>query len=213
MNRDSGTRQDWSAERERQVLDFFHQHRSAAGYLASSRCARDGRLLGAISHLPDGVWIWMAGSWLAPEASRRELRSQYLDSFDETEWSAEIYEQASQYADEELREWEGRVGWDPEAKKIVVRGLDDPIELADRQSPGGRTGLALVRSVSCGCRTHYLLAVYALVYAGIRACIGIAKPGTHVRPMPMPEFSEPRPPSESVYSFRDGRMVIDVHER
>jgi hypothetical protein len=206
-------RQDWSAERERQVLDFFHQRRSAAGHVASSRCPRDGRLLGAISHLPDGVWIWIAGSRLAPEASRQELRSQYLDTFDETEWTSEIFEQASQYADEEIREWGGRVGWDPTVMKIVVRGLDDPIELANRQFPEGSPGVALVRSVTCGCRTLYMLPVYALVYAGIRACIGISKPGTHVRPMPARDPSEPRPPAESVYSFRDGKMLVDVHER
>lgn len=205
--------QHWSAERERQVLDFFHERRSATGHLASSRCSRDGRLLGAISRLPDGVWIWMAGSRLAPEASRWELWSQYLDAFDETEWKPEIYEQASQYAAEELGEWGGRVGWDSAVMKIVVRGLDDPIELADRQSPGGRPGLALVRCVTCGCRTQYLLPVLALVYAGIRACIGIAKPGTHVRPMPPLYPGEPRPPAESMYSFRDGKMVVDVHER
>lgn len=155
----------------------------------------------------------MAGSRLAPEASRRELESQYLDTFDEAEWTSEIYEQASEYADAELRQWEGRVGWDPVVMKIVVRGLDDPIELADRQSPGGRPGLALARTVSCGCRTQYLLPVYGLVYAGIRASIGIAKPGTHVRPMRLRVPGERRPPGESVYSFRDGMMVVDVHER
>jgi hypothetical protein len=203
----------WSAEREQQVLGYFRQRRHTTGYLASSRCPNDGRLLGAISRLPDGIWIWMAGSRLSPEVSRRELRSEYLDMFDETEWTSEVYEQASQYADEELREWGGRLGWDPTVMKIVVRGLDDPIELANRQFPEGSPGLALVRSVTCGCRTRYMLPVYALVYAGIRACIGIAKPGTHVRPMPPREPSEPRPPGESMYLFRAGKMLVDVHER
>jgi hypothetical protein len=210
---DLGRRQGWSAERERQALNFFHRPHGATGYVASSRCPRDGRLLGAISRLPDGIWIWMAGSRLGPEASQRELRSQYLGTFDETQWTSEIYEQASEYADEELRQWDGHVGWDPTLRKILIRGLDDPIEVADQQSPQGRPGLALVHAVTCGCRTHYLLAVYALVYAGLRVCIGMAHPGTYVRPMPWPEFGDSRPQGESVYSFKDGKMVIDVHER
>jgi hypothetical protein len=120
---DRDMRENWSAEREREVLGFFRQRSHAAGYLASSRCPRDGRLLGAISRLPDGVWIWIVGSRLAPEASRQELRSGFLDTSHETEWTSEIYEQASQYADEEISEL-GRVGWEPAVMKIVVRGLD-----------------------------------------------------------------------------------------
>ena len=96
--------------------------------------------------------------------------------------------------------------------KIVVRGLDDPIELANRQFPEGSPGLALVRSATCGCRTLYMLPVYALVYAGIRACIGISKPGTHVRPASA-RSQRAAAASQSVYSFREGKMLVDVHER
>ena len=103
----------WSPEREQQVLGYFRQRRHAAGYLASSRCPNDGRLLGAISRLPDGVWIWMAGSRLAPEASRQELRSFTWTRSMKPSGEREVYEQASQYADEELRKWGGRARMGP----------------------------------------------------------------------------------------------------
>ena len=101
----------WSAEREAQVLGLFRDHRRRLRFLASSRCPADEGLLGASCELPDGLWVWIAGSRMSPSASLDAFRSEYLDLFDETEWTGDVYEQASEYADEQLREWGGHLQW------------------------------------------------------------------------------------------------------
>lgn len=204
---------EWSAERELQVLGLFRQRERGAGFLASCRCPNDGRLLGAVCRLPDGIWAWQGGSRLAPAQGWDEFRSQLMDTFDQAEWSPEIWEEAAQYADEEIREW-GRLGWDATVMKILPGAGDEPIRVQDRQSPESRAGVALTRLVTCGCRRHHMLPVLALVFAGIRAATGLARPGTHVPPMTVPEPCRPRAPRESIYSVsNDGRIVIDLHER
>jgi hypothetical protein len=130
----------WSAERELQVLGFFRQRRRGAGFLASCRCPHDGRLLGAVCRLPDGIWAWQGGSRLAPAAGWEEARSRFLDMFDEAEWLPEIWEQAAQYADEEVRV-RGRAGWDATVMKILPGVPAAPIRMLDYQSPEPRTGL------------------------------------------------------------------------
>jgi hypothetical protein len=206
--------QQWSAERESQILGYFRQHLHCTAYLALCRCPRDGRILGAISRLPDGIWLWKAGARFAPAAGWDEFQSFYLDQYDETEWTTGVYEQAAEYADEELRAWGGRLAWLPAVEKIVVNAPGDEICTMDRFSSEPRPGLPLVQQVTCGCRRQHLLPVLALVSAGLRASIGITKLGTHVRSMPprFPPF-RPRPPGESLYSVQDGKIVIDLHER
>jgi hypothetical protein len=204
----------WFAEREAQVLGYFRQHRHRSSYLASCCCPHDGRVLGAVSRLRDGIWLWKAGARFAPAAGWDEFEAFYLDQYDPSEWTTEVYEQAAEYADEELRAWGGRLIWDSAVEKIVVNGPDDEICTMDRFSPQPCPGLDLTQTVTCGCRRLHMLPVLALFHTGLRAAMGIAKPGTHVRPMPprFPPF-RPRPPGESVYSFQDGKIVIDIHER
>jgi hypothetical protein len=209
---------EWFLERELQVLGLFRDHRRRLRFLASSRCPADGGLLGAACKLPDGLWVWIAGSRMSPSASWDEFRSQYLDMLDESDWTDGTYEQAGEYADEQLREWGRRLQWDPAVMKVQLPASDDEqIMTWDRHSPEPRPGLTTHRTVTCGCRTHYMLPVLALVYAGIRVATGLARPGTWVRPVTFrpPDLPcQPREPGEDIYSVApDGRFVIDLHER
>lgn len=43
----------------------------------------DGRRLGAVFRLPDGLWAWSAGYRESPEAARRHAAAFYLDALDE----------------------------------------------------------------------------------------------------------------------------------
>ncbi|HET9896684.1 MAG TPA: hypothetical protein VFQ44_17275 [Streptosporangiaceae bacterium] len=85
----------------------------------------------------------------------------------------------------------------------------------DQHSPEPRPGLALYRRVTCGCRTHDMLLVLALVAGGIRVAVGLTRPGTWVRPLTdRPPYlrDRPREPGEHVYSFSpDGMMLFDLH--
>jgi hypothetical protein len=181
----------WSEERERQVLKVFLHRKPRIKYLASCRCPHDGRLLGAISHLTDGIWIWQAGSRLSPKMAHDEFRGHYLDCFDETELCEEVYEQASEYADEELQVWRGRLETDPSVMKIIVDGYDEPIRVADHDSPDTRRGLPIVHLVTCGCRRHHLLPVLELISLGLRADTGLIKPDAHIHPRPIPALGQP----------------------
>jgi hypothetical protein len=197
-----------------QVLGLFRDHRRKLRFLASCRCPADGGLLGAACRLPDGLWVWMAGARLSPSASRDEFRSEYIDVLDEGDWADETWE----YADEQLREWGGRLQWDPAVMKVLLPASDDkPIMTWDRHSPEPRPGLAMHRTVTCGCRKKHMLPVLALVYAGIRVATGLARPGIWVRPVTVPSLGlprRPREPGEDVYSVAsDGRLFIDLHER
>lgn len=220
---DSPSAPDWFLERETQVRGQFRDRRRKLPLLASSRCPKGGcgGLLGAACRLPDGLWVWIAGARMSPSASREEFSSQYLDVLDESDCDSGIFEFAAEYADDELREWGGRLQWDPVVLKVLLPSSDDePIMTWDRHSPGPRPGVSTHRTVTCACRTHYLLPVLALVYAGIRVATGQARPGTWVRPLACRLAGltrRPREPGENIYSFYSfdsgGRLVIDLHER
>lgn len=207
----------WFLDRQTQVLGLFRDQRRRLRFLASSRCPADGGLLGAACRLPDGLWVWIAGARLSPCASRDEFKSQYLDMLDENDWTDGTYQQAEDYADEELREWGGRMAWAPTVVKVELPSSgDEQIKSWDGQSPELRPGAQTHRTVTCGCRTHYMLPVLALVYAGIRVATGRARPGIWVRPLtfrPLDLLRQPREPGEDIYSFADGKLVIDLHER
>ena len=211
---------DWFLERETQVRGLFRDRRRKLQLLASSRCPKGdcGGLLGAACRLPDGLWVWIAGARMSPSASWDEFRSEYLDVLDESDWDSDTFELAAEYADDELREWGGRLQWDPVVLKVPLPSSDDePIMTWDRHSPEPRRGVSTHRTVTCACRTHYMLPVLALIYAGIRVATGQARPGTWVRPLACPPPGlprRPREPGEDIYSFDDGgRLVIDLHER
>jgi hypothetical protein len=201
------------------VRGLFRDHRRRLRFAASCRCPADGGLLGAACQQPDGLWVWIADGRLSPSASWDEFRSEYIDVLgEEDDWTDESWEQASEYADEQLREWGGRLAWEPAVMKVLLPASDDePIMTWDRFSPEPHPGVSMHRTVTCGCRRHYLLPVLALVYGGIRVATGQARPGTWVRPLACPPPGLPRrlqEPGEDIYSFDDGgRLVIDLQER
>jgi hypothetical protein len=200
------------------VLGLFRDHRRKLRFLASCRCPADGGLLGAACRLPDGLWVWVVGSRLSPSASWDECRSQYIDVLEEGDWTDETWEQAGEYADEQLRDWGGRLQWGPSVMKVLLPSSDDELITTWRsQFPEPRPGVTTHRTVTCGCRRHHMLPVLALVYAGIRVATGLARPGTWVRPVAVPSLElpyRPREPGEGIYSVTsDGRLFIDLHER
>jgi len=201
-----------------QVLGLFRDHRRKLRFLASCRCPADGGLLGAACGLPDGLWVWIAGGRMSPSASWDEFRSEFIDVQNEDDWTDETWEQGGEYADEQLRDWGGRLQWEPTVMKILLpTSEDEPIMTWDRFSPEPRPGVTTHRTVTCGCRKHYMLPVLAVVYAGLRVATGLAQPGTWVRPLtyrPPDLPRRPREPGEDIYSFdSSGRFVIDLHER
>lgn len=126
---------DCFLERETQVRGLFRDRRRKLQLLASTRCPRGdcGGLLGAACRLPDGLWVWIAGGRMSPSASRDEFRSQYLDVLDESDWDSDTYKHSAEYADEELREWGGRLQRDPVVLKVPLSSSDDePIMTWDR---------------------------------------------------------------------------------
>ena len=102
-------------------------------------------------------------------------------------------------------------------KVLLPDSPDGPILTWHRHSPEPHHGISTHRTVTCGCRTNYLLPVLALVAAGIRVEIGLALPGTWVRPVayrPPDPLLNPIEPGDDVYSVSaDGRLNIDLHER
>lgn len=211
---------DWFLERETQVRGLFRDRCRKLQLLASSRCPKGncGGLLGAACRLPDGLWVWIAGARMAPSASWEEFRSAYLDVLDDSNWDSDTFELAAECADDELREWGGRLQWDPVVLKVPLPSSDDgPVMPWDRHSPEPCRGVSAHRAVTCACRTHYMLPVLALVYAGIRVATGRARRGTWVRPLAFPPPGlphRPREAGEDIYSFdAGGRLVIDLHER
>jgi hypothetical protein len=135
--------------------------------------------------------------------------------FDPGDWTDQTLERAGQYADEEVREWGGRLEWEPSVMKVLLpSSANEPITTWRCQDPEPLPGVAWTRGVTCGCRKQYMLPVLALVFAAIRVATGLAGPGTWVRPMRVPLLELPYQPGESVYSINsDGKLVIDLHER
>jgi hypothetical protein len=200
-------------------MNLFRNQQRKQQFTASSRCPTDGGLLGATCQLPDGLWVWIAGGRMSPAASREEFRSEYLDLFDEDGWTDETCEQAWEYVNEQVGEWGGRMQWDPIVLKVVIPdSLDESFSTWGRHTPEPNRGAQLHRTVTCGrCRTHYLLPVLALISAGIRVAIGLARPGSWVRPVtyrPYDPLLPPREPGEDIYSISaDGHLAMDLRER
>jgi hypothetical protein len=210
---------EWFLKREPQVMSLFRGQQRKQQFTAFSRCPTDGGLLGATCQPPDGLWVWIAGGRMSPAASLEDFRSEYLDVYDEEEWTDDTFEQAWEYANEQVSEWGGRKQWDPVVLKVVLPdSLDESFLTWDRHSPEPRRGAETHRTVTCGrCRTHYLLPVLALIAAGIRVWIGLARPGTWVRPLtyrPYDLLLPPRDPGEDIYSVSaGGHLVMDLRER
>lgn len=151
---------------------------------SETRCPKDGRRLGAVFRLPDGLWAWSVGYREPPMVARRNAAAFYLDALDgyysDSERQA-CYAAASQALEMDVR---------PVARQAVaqVRVLSvDPVryrtgfEITVVGSPG-----FLVTEVSCGCRRRYYLDLHSLITLAVAA---VREPGgrhdrVHVPPLP-----------------------------
>jgi hypothetical protein len=144
--------------------------------------AQDGRRLGAIFRLPDGLWAWSAGNREPPEAARRKAAALYLDALDDCSSHSErqaCYAAASRALEADVR---------PVARPAVTPVRVWSAAPVRYQTGFGITVLAgpqfLVTKVSCGCRQQYYLDLHSL----IARAAAPRRPGergrAHVPPLP-----------------------------
>lgn len=76
-------------DRGGQVLEAVRLHGRRLPCLSESRCPYDGRRLGALFRLPDGLWAWSAGNREPPMVARRKAAAFYLDALDECDSDSE----------------------------------------------------------------------------------------------------------------------------
>jgi hypothetical protein len=95
----AGTAGEWFDRRE-EVGRYLSAKRRDLRALATAQCERDSRLLGAVYHLKDGMWLWHRGSRLTPEESTRE----YLAN------AADEYDTLIEYGEDRTKAWEMTLG-------------------------------------------------------------------------------------------------------
>ncbi|WP_433436303.1 hypothetical protein [Nonomuraea sp. CA-141351] len=163
--------------------------------LAESRCPRDGRLLAAALELPDGYWIWQAGNRLTKRQSRQEIEAPYLTAYDEPDWDEEFLNAVRQAGLEDLPE-NVRLETEDRAAKLVVTGLDDPIQIF--QPPDWRPTSLLDRSwVTCGCHRNFRLNILGLQVVAVRRALGVGRRSLEripVTPLGRFPFTRPKDP-------------------
>lgn len=176
-------------DRPGEVLEAVRLHGRRLPCPAETRCPRDGRRLGAVFRLPDGLWAWSAGLREPPQAARLGAAVLYLDALDECCTDDErqaCHEAASRALESDIR---------PVARPAVtwVNVLSaDPVKYQTGFgiSVVGGPGF-LVTEVSCGCRRRYFLDLHSLITQA-----AAARPGTggrdcraHIPPLP-PDLPE-----------------------
>lgn len=77
----AGSAGEWF-DRGKEVERYLSAKRRDLRALATAQCERDSRLLGAVYHLKDGMWLWHRGSRLTPEESTREYLANAADEYD-----------------------------------------------------------------------------------------------------------------------------------
>ena len=77
----AGTAGEWF-DRHEEVGRYLSADRRDLRALATAQCERDSRLLGAVYHLKDGMWLWHRGARLTPEENRREYLENAADEYD-----------------------------------------------------------------------------------------------------------------------------------
>ncbi|GAA3348611.1 hypothetical protein GCM10020358_67700 [Amorphoplanes nipponensis] len=178
-----------SDDRERSVLALIAHRGRQLTRLAESRCPEDGRLLGAVYRLTDGIWIWSAGHRQPPQTARREAAALYLDTMEDCATVDErqaCYDSAIEVLSSDTR---------PRANPEVAR-----IELVERagglwrftrpfaMSMVAGNGFA-VTEVSCGCRRPYYMDIHSLVKHSLQSPPSNQQSVIHVPPLP-PDLPE-----------------------
>jgi hypothetical protein len=170
-------------DRTGQVLEAVRLYRRRLPCLSETRCPRDGRRLGAVFRLPDGLWAWSAGYREPPEAARRKAAAFYLDALDECGSGIEqqtCYDAASQALEADIRPVAC-----PAVTQISILSAD-PV----RYQTGFGISVAagpefLVTEVSCGCRQRYYLDLHSLITQAVAAAHGTGgrRGRVHVPPL------------------------------
>ncbi len=161
--------------RHDEVGSYLSTKRRDLRALAAAQCERDSRLLGAVYHLNDGLWLWHRGSRLTPEESRREYLENVADEYDTLiengENRAEAWEVTLGAVSERPFRSAGRNGPIPEVRELGDLGsavrfyrISSLAEISrpDRQLRG-------VFSSCPKCRLTYLIEYRAMHYAAGKA--------------------------------------------
>lgn len=164
-------------DRAGQVLRAVRLYGKRLPCPSETRCQRDGRRLGAVFRLPDGLWAWSAGHREPPVVARRNAAAFYLDALDECYSDSErqaCYDAASQALEADVR---------PVARPAVTQVSVLSADPARYQTGFGITVIGgpgfLVTEVSCGCRQWYYLDLHSLI---TQAVAGARGPGEQARP-------------------------------
>jgi hypothetical protein len=156
---------------------------------SETRCPRDGRRLGAVFRLPDGLWAWSAGYREPPMVARRNAAAFYLDALDECYSDSErqaCYDAAGQALEADVR---------PVARPAVTQVSVLSADPVRYQTGFGITVVGgpgfLVTEVSCGCRQRYYLDLHSLITQAIAGARGTRdrRGRVHVPPLP-PDLPE-----------------------
>jgi hypothetical protein len=164
-----------------QVLQAVRLYGKRLPCPSETRCPRDGRRLGAVLRLPDGLWAWSAGDREPPMVARRKAAAFYLDALDECDSDSErqaCYDAASQALEADVRPVAR-----PAVTQISVLSAD-PVryQTGFGISAVGGPGF-LVTEVSCGCRQRYYLDLHSLITQAVTMTHG---PGGRVHVPPLP---------------------------
>jgi hypothetical protein len=170
----TGTAGEWFDRRE-EVGRYLSAKRRDLRALATAQCEQDSRLLGAVYHLKDGMWLWHRGSRLTPEETTRE----YLAN------AANEYDTLIEHGEDRAKAWEMTLGAasersfcspvrnDPIPRVAKLAGLDAAVRFyrASSLAEISRLDRELrgVFSTCPKCRLTYLIEYPAMHYAAGKA--------------------------------------------
>jgi hypothetical protein len=186
-----------------QVLQAVRLYGKRLPCPSETRCPRDGRRLGAVFRVPDGLWAWSAGHREPSMVARRQAAAFYLDTLDEcvsdTERQA-CYAAASRALEADVR---------PAVTQVSVVSAD-PV----RYQTGfgitviGGSGFP-VTEVSCGCRQRYYLDLHSLIAQAVAATCGTGQRRTRVHVPPL----APDLPEREVRRMLESLLMLGVSRR
>ena len=171
------------------MLEAVRLYRRRLPCPSETRCPRDGRCLGAVFRLPDGLWAWSAGYREPPEVARQQAAALYLDALDECDSDSErqaCYDAASRALEANIR---------PVARRAVTQVSILSADPVRYQTGFGISVVAgpgfLVTEVSCGCRKRYYLDLHSLITQAVAGAHGTGgrRGRVHVPPLP-PDLPE-----------------------
>ena len=203
----AGTAGEWF-DRLEEVMRYLSERRRDLRPLAAAQCERDSRLLGAVYHLNDGMWLWHRGERLTPEQSMREYLGNAADEYDTLIENGE--DQAESWAvtlgavSEEGFRFPERSGLAPRVEKL--NDLESAVRFCRASSlmEIGRLDRELRGTfTSCPkCRLTYLIEYGSMSYAAGKSAAERAARNVIVLPgRVIPEGSDPGLASAPAYGL------------